>query len=37
MFGAGLAYDLGGNLSVGVDYRDLDGEGSLGINGTVKF
>jgi len=37
MFGAGVQYDLGGNLSVGADYRDFDGEGFLGINGSMKF
>ena len=37
MFGAGLAYDLGSNLAVGADFRDFDGEGFFGINGTVKF
>lgn len=37
MFGAGVQYDLGGNLSAGADYRDFDGEGFLGANVTMKF
>ena len=37
LFGAGVQYDLGGDLSAGVDYKIFDGSGFFGFNGSMKF
>ena len=37
LFGGGVQYDLGGNLSAGVDYKVFDGSGFFGFTGSTKF